>query len=336
MRTGLQVIQEVQDRLGDRQATTLEDSDLDRNTRKILRLLNRVLKNMVAAEQWPMLRTEGTILTNASLEDDMLLDLTNGSITVSISDYDSSSITFEQSHLEWGIQFGRNTPIYRIKKVVSPTQIEINRPWVGDSQTITSADDDTVAVIMAMDRYALPEDFDRPTGKWKDFLSSYNIMPLGPEEFAEMRRKRGRNIETESPTHYTIFGLDPSDTYQVLHLEPWPDEQTLLAFNYQRVHPEIETDTDLVLFPHSQLSVIIEAMIYLANRDYKDDQRLTAALQEYLHQFNAAKSQQNVTADDKQLTPWMGNRARSVRQRRGGVRIDYGDYFDIAGNTGLD
>jgi hypothetical protein len=334
MRTGLQVIQEIQDRLGDRQAETIE-GDVDKKVRKLLRLLNRVLKNLVSAEQWPMLRTDGTIVTNAPVEEDMLVELTNGSKTVNISAFDSSGETFAENYVEWGIQFGRDTPIYRIKKVVSPTQIELNRPWLGDTVTPASADDDTVAVIMAMDRYAMPEDFDRPTGSWQDFLSAYNIKPLGPQEFAEQRSRRGRNIETDDPTHYTIYGLDPSNTYQVLHLEPWPGQQTLLQYDYQREHPDVEFDTDLVLFPHSQLSIVIEAVIYLANRDYKDDQRLGAALTEYLQQFNAAKSQQNVTSDRKQLAPWVA-RARSVRQTRGGLRIDYGDYFDVAGNTGLD
>lgn len=335
MRTGLQVINEIEDRLGRRQSETLEGS-IEKDTRKLIRLLNRVLKNLVSAEQWPMLRTEGTIVTQAAVEGSMLVELTNGSNTVTISSFDSSGITFAESQLVWAIQFGRDTPIYRITKVVSPTEIELNRPWIGDTVTPASADDDTIAVAIAMDRYALPEDFDRPTGKWRDFLSSYEILPAGQEEFAETRRKRGRNIVPSSPSRYTVYGLDPSDTYQLLHLDPFPEEQTLLEFNYQRVHPDVVNDVDLVLFPQSQLSVVIEAILYLANRDYEDDQRLTVALQEYLQQFNAAKSQQRVTDDAKHITPWMGNRARSVRTRRGGVRWDYGDYFDRAGSVGLE
>jgi len=335
MRTGLQVIQEIQDRLGDRQAETIE-GDVDKKVRKLLRLLNRVLKNLVSAEQWPMLRTEGTLVTNAPIEEDVLVDLTNGSNVVTLSSFDTSSVTFAANYVQWGIQFGKDTPIYRIDEVVSPTQIKLNRPWLGDTVTPASADDDTVALVLAMDRYALPEDFDRPTGAWQDFLSAYNIKPLGPQEFAEMRNRRGRNIDTDNPLYYTIYGLDPSNTYQVLHLEPWPSQQTMMSYDYQREHPEVEFDTDQILFPNSQLSIIIEAVIYLANRDYKDDQRMGAALTEYLQQYNAARSQQRVTSDHKAFTPWMKNRARSVRQSRGGVRIDYGDYFDVAGNTELD
>lgn len=335
MRTGLQIINEAEDRLGWRQTATLE-GDLEKPTRKLLRLLNRVLKNLVAAEQWPMLRVEGTIITQAALDDSMLMELTNGSATVTISEYDSSSITFQEHYVQWAVQFGPNTPIFRVKKVTSPTVLELNRPWIGDTVTPASADDDTIAVQMAMDRYTMPEDFDRPTGKWKDFLSAYDIAPTGPEEFDTIRRNAGRNIVASSPRSYTVYGLDPSDTYQVLHLDPWPVDQTLLEFKYQRVHPDIEVDTDLVLFPHSQLSIVLEAMLYLANRDYDDDQRLSAALQEYLQQFNAAKSQQRVTDDDKQITPWARHRARSVRVRRSGVRFDYGDYFDRAGSVGLE
>lgn len=337
MLTGKQIVNEIEDRLGYPQSATLEGS-IGVDTRKILGLLNRVLKNMGAIEQWPMLRTEGTIVTQAGVEEDMLLEVTNGSDTVVISSYDASGFTFDVSHKQWALQIGSDeTPIYRIAEIVSPTQIKLNRVWIGDTNVPTSAADDTVGVRLAMDQYVVPEDFDRPTGDWEDFLSVYNIKPLGPEEFAKRRREDGRVIRLDNPMYYTVYGLDPSESYQVLHLHPWPVSQTLLQYHYQRLHPTLEHDVDHVLFPQTHLGMIIEAVIYLANRDYEDDQRMQAALAEFMQQFKAAKSANMVIQDKKVLTPWSGHRARSVRQLRGvgGIRYDYGDYFDIAGNVKL-
>jgi len=346
MLTGLQIINELEDRLGYVQSGTLE-GNINMDTRKVLGLLNRVLKNMGAVEQWPMLRSEGTIITQAGLQYDMLLERTNGSDTLTISQYDSSGFTFEVTHKMWAIQIGSaETPIYRIAEIVSPTVVKLNRVWIGttviplDPTDPLNADDPSivgVGMTLAMDQYVLPEDFDRPTGDWEDFLSSYKIQGAGPEEFAKIRRGQGRTIVLDNPHHYTVYGLDPTESYQVLHLHPWPIEQTLLQYSYQRLHPTIEHDVDHVLFPQTNLGMIMEAVIYLANRDYEDDQRMQAALMEYMQQFKAIKGQNMVVQDKKVLTPWRGGRARSVRDTRGlGIaRYDYGDYFDIAGNTKL-
>ncbi len=192
-------------------------------------------------------------------------------------------------------------------------------------------------VTLAMDQYVLPEDFDRPTGEWEDFLSSYHIRGAGPEEFAKLRRSQGRTVTLDDPKVYTVYGLDPSESYQVLHLHPWPQEQTMLQYYYQRLHPTLEHDVDHVLFPQTQLGMIMEAVIYLANRDYEDDQRMQAALMEFMQQFKTAKGANMVVQDKKILTPWRGGRARSVRDIRGmgGARYDYGEFFDVAGNTKL-
>lgn len=332
MKTGLQVMNEINDRIGYKQLTTIEGT-LDNRARKMLRLMNRVLKNLTAAETWPMLRKEGTLLTQAPTDDTMLVELTNGSTTVSISQYDTSGVTWLETNMHWAIQFGPLNPIYRIVKVNSTTSIELNRPWIGDTlipvDPDTTDDNEELRVVFAMDRYVMPEDFDRPAGKWEDFLSVYNVSPMGAEDFAKIRRARGRTIDYEDPRYYTIHGLDPSNTYQMLHLEPWPKQQTMMVYEYQMVHPEIETDADLVLFPIQHHGVVIESVLHFANRDYEDDTRMQAALQEYLMQFNVIKGNNNITQDVKRISPANRARARSIRQRAdGGVRWDYGAWFD--------
>lgn len=337
MLTGLQIVNELEDRLGYPRSATLEGR-ISVDTRKVLGLLNRVLKNMGAIEQWPMLRSEGTIITQAGLEYEMLLERTNGSATITISAYDTSGFTFDVSHKQWAIQIGTtDTPIYRISEVNSPTSVTLNRVWIGTTEIPADANDDLVAVKLAMDQYVLPEDFDRPTGKWEDFLSTYDISPLGPEEFAQKRRADGRVITLDNPKYYTVYGLDPTESYQVLHLHPWPTSQTLLQYPYQRLHPTLEHDVDHVLFPQTQLGMLMEAVIYLANRDYEDDQRMQAALMEFMQQFKAVKGANMVVQDKKAFSPWCGYRAKSVRTSRGvgGLRYDYGEFFDVAGNTEL-
>lgn len=336
MLTGLQIINEVEDRLGWTQSRTLEGS-VSKETRKILRLLNRVLKTLCIVEQWPMLRNDGTLITEAAVEQDLLVELTNGSATVNISAFDASGFTFGQDHKIWAVQFGGgNSPVYRVAKVVSPTSIELNRVWIGTTVLPVSASDETTVMRLAMDQYVLPEDFDRPTGEWEDFLSAYHIVPVEPEQFAKTRRSGGANIEIDSPRIYTVYGLDPSETYQVLHLHPWPTEQTYMQYTYQRAHPQIAQDTDKILFQQTTLVVIIEAMLKFANRDYEDDQRWQAAMVEFLQQLNAVGGQNAVTSPIKKLSPWMGYRASAPLTRMGGaLRYDYGTYFDIAGNVGL-
>ena len=335
MKTGLQLINEIEDRLGKRQTETLEATTLKDDTRKLLRLLNRVLANLVNMDAWPMLREEGSLITEAPIDQGTLVDLTNGSVTVTISSFEAARaaaasetpVAFLEKHKEWAIQFGTNTPIYRIDKIVSPSEIELNRAWIGDDTAPTSADDSTTSLVMAMDRYALPKDFDSPVGKWKDFLSAYKVYPRDPIGFREKRHVAGNTIDYDDPKYFTVHGLDPTQAYQVIHFHPWPKQQTMMNYYYNRVHPDVEVDKDLILFPPGNLSVIIEAVIYFSDRDYEDDPRFQSALQEFITQFNQSKGRAKMTDPIKRMAPAVYGRARPVQQL-GGVRIDYGDAFD--------
>jgi len=181
---------------------------------------------------------------------------------------------------------------------------------------------------MAMDRYALPKDFDSPAGKWQDFLSSYKVFPRDPNGFREKRQASGNNLTYDDPKYFTVHGIDPTQSYQVLHLHPWPKQQTLMVYDYNRMHPDIKVDKDLILFPPTNLSVIIEAVIYFSDRDFEDDPRFQSALQEFITQFNHTKGRAKLTDPIRRLAPGVYGRARPVQQLRGGGRLDYGDAFD--------
>ena len=121
---------DVFDGIADKDRLTGIEGDIRKTTSKVLRLLNRVLKNLGSLEQWPILRSEGTVITEAGLQYDMLLDITNGSDLVSISSFDSSGFTFQEKHKYWSIQFAASdTPLYRIVEVQLPTRVKLNRVW---------------------------------------------------------------------------------------------------------------------------------------------------------------------------------------------------------------
>jgi hypothetical protein len=333
METGLSLVQEIQDRLSWPVTDSIEGSDgKDPEVRKILLVLNRVLKNLGPMDDWPMLNTEGTLLTNAPVTgSDVRLDLTNGSKTVAISSFDvsdggSQAAPFLLSHKIWAIQIGSGTPVYRVASVDSPTQITLNKPWIGDSNTPTGADDDTLYdFTMAMDQYALPTDFDRPIDEWKDFLSAYGVKPLSPRMFRSKRLAEGFELSPGDPLWFTVYGLNEEGTYQLLHLHPFPQQQTMMEYSYVRDHPTIRNDKDLILFPASQHGMIVEAVVYLADRDFENDQTFAAALQEFMSQFSRSVGKKSLVSDTKQLTPKV-SRMRMAAQS--GVRMDWGDFWD--------
>jgi len=101
-----------------------------------------------------------------------------------------------------------------------------------------------------------------------------------------------------------------------------------MNYDYNRMHPDIEVDKDLILFPPTNLSVIIEAVIYFSDRDYEDDPRFQSALQEFITQFNHTKGRAKMTDPVRRMAPAVYGRARPLQQTHGGARIDYGDAFD--------
>ena len=334
METGLSLIQEIQDRIGWTVTGSIEGSyGKDPEVRKVLLILNRVLKNLGPMDDWPMLNTEGTLLTNAPVTgSDVRLDLTNGSKTVAISSFDVSdggaqATPFLQAHKVWAIQIGSGTPIYRVASIDSPTQITLNRPWIGDSNTPTGADSDTFYdFTMAMDQYALPTDFDRPIDQWKDFLAAYGLTPLSPRQFRALRLAEGFSLDTSDPDYFTVYGLNEDGTYQMLHLHPFPKQQTMMEYSYVRDHPTIKNDKDLVLFPVSQHGMIVEAVIHLSQRDYEDDQKFMAALQEFMRQFSSSVGKMSLVSDVKQIRPKI-SRMRMLQQSSR-VRMAWGDFWD--------
>jgi len=342
MITGLKLINEAEDRLGWRQTPTLEDSVLRPETRKLLRMLNRVLKSLQSADDWPLMRAEGTLMTLAAAEGTAPFYLVNGSATVIVisgTPTDTSTpavLRLDESYIGRAIQIGDESTVYRIKSVANPQCFDLNRPWIGATTVLVAGPSEYQTYTIAQDQYFLPADYCRPNGKWDQFLAPYGIQPVGPDAFSTVRRSRGGTLLTHAPEIFTVYGVDAGQVYQILHLDPFPLEQQILQFTYQIVHPEIETDADRILFPASHEGVILEALLYLANRDYQDDSKLEVVLRDYMRETSAVRALSPMTEDPFQIRP--SGSHRIAQHRRWGAaspRLDYGSYFDRIDVYGL-
>jgi hypothetical protein len=329
MITGLEIINEVEDRLGWRQTDTLEGTQRP-ETRKLVRLLNRVLAQAQTLDDWPLLREDGTLLLLADETDTAYFDLTNGSATVSAGASDTT-LAFDDSYKGRLMQIGSHATLYRVKSVESPTSLTLQRPWLGDD-----ASDEELTYYIVQDRYFLPENFDRPTGGWENFFGTSDIRPVGPNSFLSRRRDRGSTILIAEPEVYTVYGSDDSETFQVIHFDPYPDAARILNFTYQKNHPKIETDEDRILFPKSHEVVIVEAMLQLANRDYEDNQKEQSVLRDLFHAINQAQGTGNVAQDRMRMVPDGRHRLAQTAKWRGRGRTDWGAIFDRSDTTGFD
>ena len=331
MITGLEVLNEVCDRLSWSQIDTLEGSaELEPEERKILKLLNRVLRSMDAGDDWPLLRTEGDILTVASEEDSAKFLVSNGEDTIINMD---SSIGFDNSYIDRAITIDGHNTVYRISKVNTDRSVDLNRIWLGDTDAGTTNE---LTYVIAQDRYALPENFDRPIGKWTNFFAPHNIKYISPEQMAAKRRSRSSTILTGDPEHFTVYGMAADGLHRLVHLDPYPEDQRVLTFPYQKIHPEILNDNDRLLYPHRYISVIIEGVIYLAKRDYESDERMGDSLQDFLREFNRQQGNPEITSQRMQLTPSGKHRQwQRAKWTRGSRNIDWGNFFDRVGKVGF-
>lgn len=334
MPLALDIINEIADRLGWPQVDTIEGQTVPSETRKLLRLLNRVLGTLGGLEDWPMLRETSEIV----LVGDVVADTTSGSEQYLTATQNSTTITianftsFNAAYIGAAFRADGYDYTYRIESINSTSSVELNRAWIDSSITATNE----VVWTIGWDRYVLPENFDRPVDDWSAFLAPYKVRPASPEEFADRRRKRGGDIQVGEPEVYTIFGLNAAQTQQVIHFDPYPDAARLLNYDYIKQHPVIDSDNDKILYPRNVVEVIMEMVLQLAYRDYEDDARMQQTLIEMIQKYNQSVGKKSVTSKKHVISPSGFNRRAMHRAvRAGGGRVDWGDHFDRAGNVGF-
>jgi hypothetical protein len=329
----LEILNEIADRLGWPQIETLDKPPLTKETRKLLRLLNRVLQTITGINDWPLLRADGTIVTLAKETS----DLTDGSEEYVTATLNSDVITvdnatFDQTYIGRAFQIAGDNVVYRIIAVPAPTQLQLNRAWVSDS--IVSGDERIYTI--AMDRYALPVNFDRPLTDIQGFFAPYSILPISPDEFSEIRR-RERGITTGEPRRYTIYGMNDNETAFLIHFHPYPEDQRILAYPYQRLHREINSDNDKILFPNRYVAPIMEMVLQLAQRDYEDDAKVERTLVDMINTYNQQVANPDVTGS-RSIIRKTGRIRRGIQRSFGfgGHRLNWGSHFDKVDNFNLD
>lgn len=332
MQIALDIINEIEDRLGWPQSTTIESPELTSEQRKLIRLMNRVLSTWTGLDDWALLRTDAEIALIA----DVTSDTTAGTEQYVTATLNSATITvanmtaFDETYIGRALAVSGSEYVYRIIDVPTPATLTLNRAWVDAS--ITVADERTFTI--GADRYSLPTDFDRPTGGRKAFFAPYNIAPVSPEAFA--RRREGRGISVGEPEVYTIYGMNAGETTELIHFDPYPCEARLLGSPYQKQHKKIDSDNDKIFIQDRYMEAYIEMVLHLALRDYEDDAKSQATLADMVRIFNQQRANPAVTEEPSVMRPRNQTRADIRRAANmAGVRIDWKSHFDKVENTGL-
>lgn len=330
MINALDLLNEVCDRLGKPQFTTLEVTQLKSHHRKYLTLLNRVLQTVGAYNDWPLLRAEGSITTLTSLTTDAdsseFVTATQNSASITVAGQ-----SFDETYKSRAIQVIGDEYIYRIADVTSPTTLTLDRAWVNASITVS----DERSAIIAMDRYALDTDFDRPVDNWQAFFAPYNVRPVSANEFREIRR-RERNIRLGEPEVYTKFGTTNNLAAEMVHFHPWPITARIMRYEFQKNHPKIDSDQDKIMYPLTYLGVLIDWILALANRDYENSSKTQQVLMDSIRQHNMQQSNPGATEPALRIEP-SGEIRNEIREAYGElvVDIDWGEMFTTGRKWGL-
>jgi len=328
-RPALDILNDVADAIGLQQLETIE-GDLSSSHRKMLRVLNRVLRTLQGIEAWWFLRKEAQITTVAPYILG-LVEITNGSTAV--TGIDDPDVTGTAPPVWTEAMVGRvfslvgDTLVYRIASVTSATTLVLASEYQGT----TGTGDDAKSYTITQDRYELPDDFDRPITDWSSFLSnSHGFMePLDPNAMLHRRRARGSFLEQGVPRFFTLWGTDDQEEHRLVILDPTPDAAYILDFPYQFNHPEIKYDSERVRFPLRYDALLIEAMLYLLRRDLDDDPRAQGMLMDYLRTRNESLSKIELGQQRKRISPSTKRRTlERARWGKGSRRYDYGEHFD--------
>src|SRR3990167_1728763 len=139
----------------------------------VRRLVNQSLAYICAVQEWPFLWTRAWVQTVAPYETGNV-NLTNGDATVSGG---TSSPTFTSAMVGRKIRFGTETAFSTIKSLTSATEVELDQPYTGTTDT-------DVSYSIYKDEYLLQANVD----KQKYLTQSENgivLFSLSPSAFDE-------------------------------------------------------------------------------------------------------------------------------------------------------
>lgn len=321
---GLELINSVNRRLGWPVLRTLEAAVPTDEQVKVQDTLNRVLEALGSYDDWPMLHTEGQIATLALEESTatQFVTATQDSTTLTVAD-----MTFDDTYIGRAIKVSGDQYYYRIVACLTPTSVTLHRAWQNDD--VAPADERTFQI--ATDRYALPDDLDRPIDDWQAFFSPYGIAAVSPDEFRKRRRDEPGLVVGE-PTIYTIWGLNDGETVMLVHFHPFPRYKRMFEYQYIRIHPSINSDNDKILWPRKYRAAIEDMTYQLCTRDFEDDNKSQQLLIEMINAYNVQAANPTVTGSALRLRPKKTIRTSFQNAYGyGGYRIQWGSLFDRAG-----
>jgi hypothetical protein len=337
MVNALGIINEINERLGWPQLATIESPDVTNEQRKVVKTLNRVLETMQGVKAWSLLRKDGTITLvasevsdldpddNPATDDQQYVTATKNSKNVTVA-----NMSFTDVHKTRAFQVSGDKTVYRIDDVLSPTEIVLNLAWISDS--IAVSDEKTFTI--AADLYSLPTDYDRPTDDIRNFFGPYKIKPRNPNAFVE-RRTVNPGITLGEPNIFTIYGMNEGQTTELIHFHPYPKNARMLTFSYQSNHPVINSDNDKILYHQRYMEFIINAVYQICLDAYEDSAKADRALINMMREYNWQTD--DITSAALRIRPLNEVRMSMKRAHRyGGHRINWGSYFDKAGNVYLD
>jgi hypothetical protein len=320
------LVNEILDRLGWPQIESIEDPNLSARHRKVLRIVNRATKILGTYSDWPTLRTAGSILLVAYETSDLTAGLEQYVTATADSDTITvDNIVFDETYIGRAIVLSPQNYVYTIVAVPAPDTLQLHRPWIGDS--VVPAD--AATFTLASDQYALPDDFDRFSDKAQNAFQPMTIEGVDPPTFAKTRR-REPGLTLDDPMVFTVYGLNAGQTNQLVHFHPYPKFQRLLSYDYQRLHPEITSNNDKVLYPVSAISILIDAILEIVNGDLEaDDTKVARVLDRLMRTYNTQQSHLGPTANRVELRPT--NATRIAFRRMGArVKVDWGEQWDRA------
>jgi len=318
---------EIADRLGWPQVDSIESPSPSTRHRKLFRLGNRVVKSMGSFNDWPMLRKSETLIFVASetsttvAGSEQYVTLTQNSDIVTVANK-----TFTDTYVGRAIQFSGSNYVYRIIAVPTTAgQLQLNAIWVEASKIVA----DKVTFTIAMDQYAVPDDFDRFSDKAQNAFQPITITPVEPRVFAA-RRRQEPGITLDDPVICTVSGVNEGESNQLAHFQPYPKNQRMVVYDYQRIHPDITSNQDKILYPASAIEIVIDAILEIANGDFEaDDTKVARVLERAMRGYNMQQSHLGPTANTIELRP--ANDIRVQFKKFGtAVKIDWGEYWDRA------
>lgn len=330
-RKGLDVLQDCADQLGWAQPTTMVDpASQNKDSRKLIRAFNRVLRAMSAIDDWRFLRRQGEIELVAEYSTG-LMQLTNSGTTATASaDSDGNTGVFAQSMIGRALLISGHPVVYRIAAVPTTTTLTLDRAFIGTTSDGGTAVDDYPFRI-AQDRYELPLDFDRPVDQEWSLAGATSQLTVRVREASEIRDRRIRRspYSTNDPQIVTLWDIDDEGEHRIAIFDPYPSNLRLVRFDYQAVHPDILKDTQRILYELRQEELIIKGVEYLILSGPEDDQRAGFMLGQYLSQQMSSIAQTEI---GQQRTVISADQSRAVQQRmrrnRRGYRIGWASLFD--------